>query len=250
MKTYGVIKDSVRNMALVIAVKDDKVYSLYGVNEYGKSLAKRIIEIGSIDSKSMPDGVELTDFKELSESASLSFDKYFIQKNNFEMSIDPIIEKEISSTTNNKIFLGRSIVSGSKNASSHSGMQIRKFVTTADKLNIIDFKASFFKSRLKKSSVITPLLAYGIGFDKSKNTIVQKKSKHLTDHSINKINLFVGEGAMRRFAKKTTNPELDGKRLTRRFTSLSNKVKNKSTNKMALQHRYMLSIESRLKKLS
>jgi hypothetical protein len=254
MKKYAVIKDSVRNTPLVVAVRDGEIVSVHGMNEYGKSVAQHILKSGSLENKSLPDGVEITEFKSVSGNAAALFDTY-INKSIIEMpNINSIIEPAIKATFDKKFiaksFKERKVFSSNNEKKVQSGRQIRKFSDPSDKVNVVAFKASSFKSRLKKSSVITPLSAYGMGFDSSSNLIIQKKSKNITDHSINKINSFVGEGAMRRFARKALSSTLDGTRLTRRSNSLSKKLDEVSEKSLSSQHRYLFSIEARLKRMS
>jgi hypothetical protein len=254
MKTYAVIKDSVRNTPLVIAVREEGMVSVHGINEYGKSVTQHILKTGSIDSKSMPDGVEITEFKSITGNTAALFETY-ISKSimdipNIESTIVPAIKTEFDRKTRGKAFKERSILSEGKESSQHSGKQIRKFSNVTAKINMVAFKAGSFKSRLKKSSVITSLSAYGIGFDSSINQIVQKDSKRITNHSIDKINDYVGEGQMRRFARKSMVSNLDGTRLTRRSSALSKKIEEISEKSVRPEHRYSESIKSRLKRLS
>lgn len=254
MKKYAIIKDSVRNIPLVVAVKENEAISVYGINEYGKSVAQHIINNGSLESKFLPDGVEATEFKSISENAVSIFETYInksiIESSNIDSIIEPAIKTVFDKKLTAKTFKERKIFTTDKKEKAESGKEIRKFFDPSTKANIVTFKAKTFKSRVKKSSIITPVIAYGIGFDLSKNSIIQKKSKRITDHSINKINDFVGEGSMRRFARKTTNNAFDGSRLTRRLNSLTKKIEDISVKSLSNQHRYMFSIESRLKRIS
>ena len=250
MKTYAVIKDSVRNTPLVIAVRDEGMVSVHGINEYGKSVTQHILKSGSIDSKSMPDGVEITEFKSITGNTAALFESY-ISKSIMNIPIsESIVNTEFDKKTRGKSFKQRSILSEGKESSQHSGTQIRKFPNVAARINVVAFKAGSFRSRLKKSSVITSLSAYGVGFDSSANKIVQKDSKRITNHTIDKINDYVGEGQMRRFARKTMVSNFDGTRLTRRSSALSKKVEKISEKSIRPEHRFSESIKSRLKRLS
>ena len=79
---------------------------------------------------------------------------------------------------------------------------------------------------------------------------MQKDSKRITNHTIDKINDYVGEGQMRRFARKTMVGNFDGTRLTRRSSALSKKVEKISEKSIRPEHRFSESIKSRLKRLS
>lgn len=254
MKTYAVIKDSVRNTPLVIAVRDEGMVSVHGINEYGKSVTQHILKTGSIDGKSMPDGVEITEFKSITGNTAAIFEAYIgksiVGTPNIESTIIPAIKTEFDKKIRGKKFKERNIIHDGNESSQHSGKQIRKFSNVTAKINMVAFKAGAFKSRLKKSSVITSLSAYGVGFDSSANKIVQKDSKRITNHTIDKINDYVGEGQMRRFARKTMVSNLDGTRLTRRSSALSKKIEEISEKSVRPEHRYSESIKSRLKRLS
>jgi len=254
MKKYAIIKDSVRDIPLAVAIKEDETTSVHGINEYGKSVAQYVINNGSLEGKFLPDGVEITEFKSISANAISIFETYInksiIETPNISSIIEPVIKTAFDKKSALKTFKERKVFATNNKEKVQSGKEIRKFFDSSTKANIITFKAKTFKSRIKKSSIITPVIAYGFGFDSSRNLIIQKKSKRITDHSINKINNFVGEGSMRRFARKTMNSTLDGSRLTRRSNSLYKKIEDISAKSLSNQHRYMFSIESRLKRIS
>lgn len=250
MKLYAVIKDSVRNSPLVIAVKEDEIVSVHGINEYGKALASQIVNAGSIGNDSLPDGIEITEFKSISPGAESIFASYRDSSPLNFKSMETAISEEFKNKIKGKFFNERKIFTPKDKKLTHSGTQIRKFKDPMTKTNIVTFKAREFKGRVRKSSVITSVMAYGIGFDSSRNSIFQKESKRITDHSVNKINSFVGDGVMRRFARKTMSSELNGKRLTRRSNALSRKIIDIDSKSLSNQHRYTFSIEARFKRMS
>jgi len=222
MMEISIIKDLFRGTPHVIVTKSDSHIFAKPVTEFGTPIAKSIAALGSIDHKSLPDGFAATDFKHVSdEMASIVVESYISPELEHQALLAKITKPQLAKSRNERNILNRTSASRAP-----SMMPIRKATSADAKLNLIDYKASKFKTTNRLGSVVSTIKHNQIGFDSRRNLLVAKKSNPFGEVVIEQIIKSVGGGAIRRFMQqvegKALGTEVVSRRSNRRAVSIRN----------------------------
>jgi hypothetical protein len=210
MDKYVIISDPIRSKEFAIVGELEGSIVFKPLNEMAKVWAKENSHIKSLNAMRVPDGMHVSSPRRMTTSMSIIVSpasSYENVENNTEEKFD------ISSVKSGNIFSGRKIKNLNK-IKSVNNIEIRK-VSRISKMNLIDYKASSFSNRAKRSSVIG-VIRSGVGRMNPKSASISSRA----NSSIEILSKTAGSSFVRRVAVSNFISERKN-RINRRSSNLS-----------------------------
>ncbi len=210
MDKYVIISDPIRSKEFAIVGELDGSIVFKPLNEMAKVWVKENSHVKSLNGIRVPDGMHVSSPKRMTTSMSIIISpvsNHEHAENNEEEKFD------ISSVKSSNIFSGRKVNNLNK-IKSVNNIEIRK-VSRISKINLIDYKASSFSNRAKRSSVIS-VIRSGVGKLNPKSGSISSRS----NSSIELLSKTAGSSFVRRVAVSNFISERKN-RINRRSSNLS-----------------------------
>lgn len=200
MNKYCMVIDPIRSKNFAVVIEKKTGINVIPLNEMAKDWASSQEKLGNINSLRVPDGMYLSALKNLTSAQ--------------EIMLSESIKNEVEIQRPNHVYSGRKIISKSS-VDSVTGKQIRK-IPISIKLKVINYKASSFKNRAKRSSSVSAAKSQKLKFD--------VKTCLFTDSSDAKLDLIAKSTSYsmsRRIGASYFVDPVAGNRLSRRSKSLT-----------------------------
>jgi hypothetical protein len=203
MNKYSMVVDPIRAKNFAVVIQKSYGLSFIPLNEMAKTWASRQNQSTDIKSIKVPDGMYLSSPQNLSRAQQIM--------------LEESVEKTGEAIIPQRIYAGRKSFGKSQNSTSIVGRQIRKIPKNI-KLKTVNYKATAFKNRLRRSSTISAVKSHGLS--------IEEKTCRFRDISNNGLEIIeksAGETTSRRVAASYFIKELSGNRLSRRAKTLTMK---------------------------
>lgn len=241
----AIVKDLLRGTPHVVVARSGNSLLAKSVTQFGESMAKTIQASGKLDHKVLPDGFSATEFKSVTDNvAAMVMDTYI----NPEIDRIKVLEKttspQLAKSHNERNVLLRTGISKAP-----SSLPLRSVSNINAKLNLIDYKASKFKTTSRLGSVISTIRNTDIGFDSQRNVLVSRKNDPASRIVIDRIVRAVGHGPLRRFMQeKTSDPTFNAStRRAARRAKILDTTSNRGLAKNNMNLKMAESIKARFK---
>jgi len=243
MKEVSILKDLIRNTPHAVVIRQDERIAVKALTEFGATVVKDVVSAGKINFTAVPDGFGMTDFR----SINSKIDKIIENDLGGYEYIDTERISALAAPMRAKSLVERNVMGRMDRHRAPSGASLSDFRNADSKINIVDYKASKFKSTSGFGSVISTIKRNGIGFDVSRNLLVGRKSNEFAPVAIERVASFIGEGKLRRFMSAKTDyfdETFLNRRTARRLESL---VPKTYSQKSSMEHRLARAVMSRLR---
>jgi hypothetical protein len=201
MNKYSMVIDPVRSKNFAVIIQKKNGLSFIPLNEMAKEWAGSQSKVANIGSVNVPDGMYISSPSSLSKAQEI------------------MLEHSIKSTGDvvdpKMVYAGRHSTGKSSSGKSIVGKQIRK-VPKNLKLKTINYKASAFKNRYKRSSAISAIKINGLSIDEKTSKFRKPKL-----NSLEVLEKSAGQSLSRRVAANYFVKDISKNRLSRRAKTLT-----------------------------
>ncbi len=201
MNKYSMVIDPIRSKNFAVIIQKKNGLSLIPLNEMAKSWAEKQNVFNDIESVNVPDGMYI------SSPSSLSKAQEIMLENSIKTTGDAVEPK--------RIYVGRHSMGKSPSGKSIVGRQIRKIPKNL-KLKTINYKASAFRNRYRRSSTISAIKMHGLSIEEK--TCKFRKSQV---NSLEVLEKSAGQSLSRRVAANYFVKDISKNRLSRRAKTLT-----------------------------